>query len=106
MNTIKGFIFDLDGVITDTAEHHFRAWKRLADDEGIQFSREDNEALRGVSRDESFRRFLRGQRQLDEVTAKAWMDRKNNYYRELIAATTASDLLSGVREFLAAARQQ
>ncbi len=106
MSMLKGFIFDLDGVITDTAEYHFQAWKRLADDEGIQFSREDNEALRGVSREESFRRFLRGQRQLDEATAKAWMDRKNNYYRQLITATTASDLLPGVREFLAAARQQ
>lgn len=107
LNTMaKGFIFDLDGVITDTAEYHFRAWKRLADEEGIQFSREDNEALRGVSREESFRRFLRGQRQLDDSTAKAWMDRKNSYYQDLIATTTPDDLLPGVREFLESARHQ
>ena len=47
---IKGFIFDLDGVLTDTAEYHFRGWKRLADEEGIPFKREDNEALRGIPR--------------------------------------------------------
>ncbi len=50
---IRGFIFDLDGVLTDTAEYHYQAWKRLADEEGIAFSRQDNEALRGVSRRES-----------------------------------------------------
>ena len=48
--TIKAIILDLDGVITDTAEYHYRAWKRLADDEGVPFDREANDALRGVSR--------------------------------------------------------
>ena len=47
---IKALIFDLDGVITDTAEYHYRAWKRLADEAGIPFTRADNEFLRGVSR--------------------------------------------------------
>jgi len=50
---IQGFIFDLDGVITDTAEYHYRAWKRLADELGIPFTREENEALRGIPRRES-----------------------------------------------------
>lgn len=103
---VTGFIFDLDGVITDTAEYHFQAWKRLGDDEDIAFTREDNEALRGVSREESFRRFLRGQRQLEDAVAQEWMNRKNNYYKELIATTTPDDLLPGVRAFLEAARQQ
>ena len=40
--TIRGFIFDLDGVLTDTAEYHYRGWKRLADEEGLPFTREDN----------------------------------------------------------------
>ena len=53
VSTIKGFIFDLDGVITDTAEYHFRGWKRLADEEGFTFTREDNEHLRGIPRRES-----------------------------------------------------
>lgn len=57
---IRAFIFDLDGVITDTAEFHYLAWKRLADEEGIIFTREDNEQLRGVSRRESLNRMLKG----------------------------------------------
>jgi beta-phosphoglucomutase len=98
-----GFIFDLDGVITDTAEFHFRAWKKLADEEGIPFTREDNEALRGVSRRESLRRMLKG-REIDEATAEAWMARKNADYRALLAEMTPDDLLPGAREFLEAAR--
>jgi trehalose/maltose hydrolase-like predicted phosphorylase len=50
---IQGFIFDLDGVLTDTAEWHYRAWQRLADEEGLPFDHQANEALRGVSRRES-----------------------------------------------------
>lgn len=98
-----GFIFDLDGVITDTAEYHFRAWKKLADEEGIPFTREDNEALRGVSRRESLRRLLKG-RPIDEATAEAWMARKNADYRALLAEITPDDLLPGARAFLEAAR--
>jgi beta-phosphoglucomutase len=100
---MKAFIFDLDGVITDTAEYHFQGWKRLADEEGIPFTREDNEQLRGVSRRESLRRLLKG-RVIDEVTAQAWMVRKNGYYQEFIAQMTPDDLLPGAHEFLDAAR--
>ena len=99
----RGFIFDLDGVITDTAEYHYRAWKQLADEEGIPFTREDNEHLRGVSRRESLRRMLKG-RSIDETTADAWMTRKNAYYKTFLVGITPDDLLPGVREFLAAAR--
>ena len=49
MTNLQAFIMDLDGVITDTAEYHFQAWKRLAEEEGIVFARADNEQLRGVS---------------------------------------------------------
>jgi beta-phosphoglucomutase len=100
---LKGFIFDLDGVITDTAEYHFRAWKRLADEEGIPFTREDNEQLRGVSRRESLRRLLKG-RVIDEATATLWMDRKNGYYTAFLSTMTPQDLLPGAREFLEASR--
>jgi len=60
MRKISAFIFDLDGVITDTSEFHYLAWQRLADEEGIPFSREDNENLRGVSRRESLQLMLKG----------------------------------------------
>jgi beta-phosphoglucomutase len=98
-NSIAAFIFDLDGVITDTAELHFLSWKQLADEEGLPFTREDNEQLRGVSRRESLNRMLKG-RPIDEVTANTWMERKNNYYRKYLETITPEHALPGVRGFL------
>jgi len=60
MRNIQAFIFDLDGVITDTSEFHYQAWQRMADEEGLPFSREENEKLRGVSRRESLNIILNG----------------------------------------------
>ncbi len=101
-NKIRAFIFDLDGVITDTAEFHFLAWKQLADEEGVPFTREDNEQLRGVSRRESLSRMLKG-RPIDEQTAQVWMTRKNDYYVRYLDEVTPSHLLPGVGAFLQAA---
>lgn len=94
---IRAFIFDLDGVITDTAEYHFLSWKRLADEEGLPFTRQDNEMLRGVSRRESLNRLLKDT-QIDEATAQVWMQRKNEYYVGLLNQLTPNDLLPGIRE--------
>jgi kojibiose phosphorylase len=94
-DTIKALIFDLDGVITDTAEYHFRAWKRLADEEGVPFTRADNEHLRGVSRRESLLRLLKG-RPVDEARLEEMMARKNRYYQEMLEGVTPGDLLPGV----------
>jgi beta-phosphoglucomutase-like phosphatase (HAD superfamily) len=66
---IDAIIFDLDGVLTDTAEYHFRAWKRLADEAGIPFTREDNEKLRGVSRRRSLEILLNG-RQVSKSSSR------------------------------------
>ncbi len=96
---IRGFIFDLDGVLTDTAEYHFRGWKRLADEEGIPFDRQDNEALRGVPRRESLLLLLKG-RALPEEKLKEMMARKNRYYQEFIHQVTPADLLPGARQLL------
>ena len=101
--SVKAFIFDLDGVITDTAEFHFLAWKQLADEEGIVFTREDNEQLRGVSRRESLSRMLKG-RPIDEATAQLWMERKNVYYKNYLTTITPDHALPGVPQFLAEAR--
>jgi len=97
--TIQGFIFDLDGVLTDTAEYHFRGWKRLAEEEGIPFNREDNEALRGIPRRESLMLILKG-RPYPEEKILEMMERKNRYYLEYIREITPSDLLPGARELL------
>ncbi|HZD11020.1 MAG TPA: beta-phosphoglucomutase, partial [Candidatus Binatia bacterium] len=97
---LRAVIFDLDGVITDTAEYHFRAWKRMADEEGIPFSREDNEKLRGVSRRESLLRILQG-RVVSEEKMSELMARKNRAYQVLLEQVTPDDLLPGVETLLA-----
>ena len=76
MTPLRGFIFDLDGVLTDTAEFHYRAWQRLADEEGLPFDRQANENLRGVSRRESLMLII-GQRVYSEAQIQAMMERKN-----------------------------
>jgi beta-phosphoglucomutase len=96
---IRGFIFDLDGVLTDTAEYHYRGWKRLADEEGIPFTREDNEHLRGIPRRESLMLILKG-RIYPEEKIQEMMERKNTYYREFIREITPADLLPGAHELL------
>jgi len=98
-----GFIFDLDGVITDTAEYHFRSWQRLAQELGIPFDRHDNEALRGVPRRRSLELVLNG-RELPEDEMQRLMERKNAYYRDFLHDITPSDLLPGVGDFLDEAR--
>lgn len=100
---VLGVIFDLDGVLTDTSEYHYRAWQRLADDEGLPFNRQDNEALRGVPRRTSLLLLLRD-RPLAEEQLQTLMERKNRYYQEWIATLTPADLLPGARELLAELR--
>ncbi len=102
--TQVGYIFDLDGVITDTADYHYRSWKQLADEEGIPFTRADNEALRGVSRRQSLERLLNG-RTYPEAHMQAMMRRKNDIYRELLKEITTDNLLAGVQDFLDEARR-
>jgi beta-phosphoglucomutase len=96
---IRGVIFDLDGVLADTSEFHYQAWKRLAEEEGFDFDRQANEALRGVSRRESLLRILDGQ-EISEARLQDLMARKNRYYVESIAGVTPENLLPGVLELL------
>jgi beta-phosphoglucomutase len=96
---IKAFIFDLDGVITDTAEYHYRGWKRLADEEGLAFTREDNEQLRGIPRRESLLLILQD-RTYSEEKILEMMTRKNKYYLEFIRDISPRDLLPGAQELL------
>ena len=100
---VRGLIFDLDGVITDTAEAHYRAWQRLADEEGLPFDRRANDALRGISRRELLRLVL-GARAVTDAEAETLMARKNGYYRDLVATMSAADVLPGAIGVLEAAR--
>lgn len=97
--SIGAIIFDLDGVITDTAEYHFLAWKKLADEQGLPFTRADNEALRGLSRRDSLNRLLKGY-PVSEEQAHEMMARKNGYYRDMLSSITPADLLPGVAHLL------
>lgn len=103
MSEIKAMIFDLDGVITDTAEYHFLAWKQLGDDLGIPFDRAFNEQLKGVSRMESLERILRlGNKEnaFTDEEKQALATKKNDHYKELIKNITPADLLPGIENLL------
>lgn len=94
-NNIKAIIFDLDGVLTDTSEYHYRAWKHLADDEHIPFTREENDAhLRGVGRRESLLYLLKD-RKVAETEIQEMMERKNRYYNELIKDMSPEEVTPG-----------
>lgn len=101
---VSAFIFDLDGVITDTANYHYLAWQRLADEIGVQFDREKNEALRGVSRRQSLLLLLNGHPASEDELLE-WMERKNLYYQEYLKDITPSDLLPGVENLLVELRR-
>ena len=101
---IQGFIFDVDGVLTDTAEFHYRAWQRLADEEKLPFDRQANEALRGVARRESLMHIV-GNRQYSEAALQEMMERKNRYYQESIQSITPQDMFPGAVELLTELRQ-
>ena len=96
MQKPQAILFDLDGVLTDTSEYHYRAWKRLADEEGITLTREENDAhLRGVARRESLMYILSlGNRKYSEDQIQEMMDRKNTYYTEMIKGMTPADLVA------------
>jgi beta-phosphoglucomutase len=96
---IQGFIFDLDGVLTNTAEFHYQAWQRLADEVGLPFDRQANAALLGVARRESLLLIVGG-KQYHESALQEMMERKNRYYVELIQTITPQDVLPGVLELL------
>ncbi|WP_027108834.1 beta-phosphoglucomutase [Lacticigenium naphthae] len=100
---IKGFVFDLDGVLTDTAEYHYQAWKNLAKKLTIEIDREFNEQLKGVSRMDSLNRILAyGNKENDysEEEKERFAHGKNEEYKKLIEQITEEDLLPGVTEFL------
>src|SRR5690348_15860941 len=105
MQKPQAIIFDLDGVLTDTSEYHYQAWKHLADDEGIPFTHEENDAyLRGVGRRDSLMYLLKG-RKVTEEQIQEMMDRKNRYYTALIEQLTPQAVDPGGVQLLKEIRQ-
>jgi len=98
---IKACIFDLDGVLVDTAIYHYRAWKKLAQSLGFDFSKEDNEHLKGVNRISSLKMILNWaglQKSEEEIERLAEL--KNQWYKEMIGMMNAGHILLGVEDFL------
>ena len=97
----KAFIFDLDGVIVDTAKFHFLAWKNLANSIGIDFYEEQNEQLKGVSRIKSLEKILKwGNKTLSEDEFNKLMSRKNDEYLTHVNQMTEKDILPDVDRVL------
>ena len=101
--TFTAVLFDLDGVITDTAEYHYRAWKKLAEELGISIDRKFNEQLKGVSRDDSLKRILaHGGKTVSEAEFAELTRRKNDNYVEMIQAVKPEDVYPGILPLLEA----
>jgi len=103
MGKFEAVIFDLDGVITDTAEYHYLAWKQLGEDLGIAFDREFNETLKGVSRMDSLERILELAGRQHDFTEEEKVElarSKNDHYVSLIQDVSPRDILPGIEQFL------
>ena len=106
MSEIKACIFDLDGVIVDTAVYHFKAWKRLANQLGFDFTEDDNEKLKGISRVQSLELILGwGKVSKSDADKLELATLKNNWYVQMIDEMQPSEILPGSREFLQSVRK-
>jgi len=98
---LKACIFDLDGVIVDTAKYHYLSWKRLADEIGLNFNHTINEQLKGVSRMKSLDTILaQGELKLNESKKFSLATRKNDWFIEYLNSMSANEILPGISQFL------
>jgi len=107
LSRFSACLFDLDGVLVDTAVYHYRAWKRLAAELGFDFTEKDNERLKGISRMASLEILLEiGGLQFDDAAKLELADRKNRYYLDYIMRMDESAVLPGAVDFLKACRER
>ena len=105
MSQIKGLLFDLDGVLVDTAKFHFLAWRKMANELGIDFSHEQNEELKGVSRKNSILKIIAwGGIELTDEEIERFMALKNEWYLEHVNQITPNDVLPGADDFIKEAK--
>lgn len=106
MAEIKACLFDLDGVIVDTAKYHYLAWRRLCNELGFDLTKEENEELKGISRAESLNILLvKGGLNPTEKKKQAMMARKNEWYLDYIDEMDSSEILPGALDFLKAVKE-
>ncbi len=104
---IKACIFDLDGVIVDTAKYHYLAWKRLANEMGFDFTEKQNERLKGVSRMRSLEILMEiGGKKLSEIEKLEAATKKNTWYVEYINKLEPGEILPGISTFLAELKER
>jgi beta-phosphoglucomutase len=107
MKKITACLFDLDGVLVDTARYHYLAWKKLADELGIEFTLEHNELLKGVSRMDSLDIILNlGKLQRSQEQKNELAEQKNSVYLDYIMQMEEDEILPGVKDFLSDLRQK
>src|SRR5574343_1633177 len=98
---MKACIFDLDGVLVDTAKYHFIAWQRLANNLQVDFTEHDNEQLKGLSRDASLDYILKkGKITASSSEKEVWKEQKNNWYLELVNTMQEDEVLPNCKELL------
>ncbi len=98
---MRACIFDLDGVLVDTAKYHFIAWRNLASKLGVEFSEHDNEQLKGLSRDASLDYILnKGNIVATDVQREQWKEEKNNEYLALVLQMNENETLPNAKELL------
>ena len=103
----KAFIFDLDGVIVDTAKYHFLAWQKIASELGIEFTPEHNEELKGVSRVRSLDIILKlGKIKASQEDKNKWLAQKNKDYLSYIQHMNEDEILPGVVTILTFIKEQ
>jgi len=104
---IKGLIFDLDGVIVDTAHYHYLSWREISRDLNIDFTVKDNENLKGVSRIDSLNYILKlGSLSFNTEEKNNLLDKKNNIYKHSISSLGKKNILKGVEKILSKAREK
>lgn len=109
MREIKLFIFDMDGVLTETSEQHYLAWKQMAEELGITIDRVFNEKLKGISRMESLDRILEHGGKAGVYTDEQKVEfatAKNENYKKMIESFTPENLFEGVRELFEALKER
>ena len=98
---MKAFIFDLDGIIVDTAKYHFKSWKIISKNFGFELSKTQNERLKGFSREKSLDRILSwGGISIDRFEKKKYLEKKNELYKGFISNLSQMDILPGVIKLL------
>lgn len=99
---MKAIIFDLDGVVVDTAKYHYLAWRKLAEELGFPFEKEHNERLKGVSRMRSLEIVLEvgGITEMSEEQKQELAEQKNGYYLKMISGIDQSEILPGISQFI------